>query len=57
MDRARLAEQAARIEENKKRLANLTGNTIENEENTELKKNTRFDYIFKFVLVGDAVML
>ena len=54
---ARIQSEKDRLEDNKRRLSLL--NPRENHENTQEKpetsSNTRFDFIFKIVIIGDAV--
>ena len=54
---ARIQSEKERLEDNKRRLSLL--NPRENHEKTQEKpetsSNTRFDFIFKIVIIGDAV--
>jgi hypothetical protein len=61
MDRARVSAEAARVGEARRRLSQLPGAEMElgpgaglpGEE--ESRKSNRFDFIFKVVIIGDAV--
>jgi len=68
MDKSRLSAEASRVGEAKKRLSCLTSSPLSLSPSLEsdlapevaeegqdpLKKATRFDFIFKIVLIGDA---
>ena len=56
MDQERLQAEKHRLEDNKRKLSRLSFR--ENYEEAKDKvdtSNTRFDYIFKIVIIGDAV--
>ena len=56
MDRTRLSAEAARLDDAKQRLSRLQGTTgASGAGEEEARKASRFDFIFKVVLIGDAV--
>ena len=61
MDKARLQSEKERLEENKRKLSRLSFRENKEVTTTEDKNEdsdtptNRFDYIFKIVIIGDAV--
>ena len=57
MDQERLQAEKHRLEDNKRKLSRLSvrENHEETKEKQESSNATRFDYIFKIVIIGDAV--
>ena len=57
MDLERIQSEKQRLEENKRKLSRLSfrENDDEAKDKVDTSNTTRFDYIFKIVIIGDAV--
>ena len=60
MDKSKLASEKARLDVQKAKLARLSNQGDMEEETKEIEKakrdsTSRFDFIFKIVIIGDAV--
>ena len=57
MDLERIRSERQRLEDNKRRLSRLSfrGNYDEAKDEPDTSNTNRFDYIFKIVIIGDAV--
>ena len=60
MDKARIQSEKQRVEDNKRKLSRLSyreNNDDTGREDSQDNPTNRFDYIFKIVIIGDAVRI